>query len=161
GAWRPHLGREPRRRGCGLRVHAARSRSASYRWRRTCGADGALKTRGRHPIAVLSSPRKRGPIVPRIAPSGCGSLFARTTAGSCVLALFGRGRKLADCRLKSLCRADNACDQLLINVYTAFVCSQVSFVVRSQEDLEILVTRSQSVNECLKYGDAIFRSVAF
>src|SRR5262245_49985776 len=45
GARRPDLGREPRRRGCHLRLHAARSRAGGGRRRGRSGASGALRTR--------------------------------------------------------------------------------------------------------------------
>ena len=67
----PHLRREPRRRRRAFLLHAARSRAAGRCRRRTGGAHGALGTRWVagpslrcRPNSLLSSPRKRGPIVP-------------------------------------------------------------------------------------------------
>jgi len=46
----------------------------------------------------------------------------------------GRWRELADCGFKSLRRADKIHKQFLVYIYAAFVCGQISFVVRLQEN---------------------------
>jgi hypothetical protein len=77
------------------------------------------------------------------------------------MALFAGGRhKFSNRGLQFSCAADEVGKQLFVDVDTAFVFRQVSFVVSLEEDLYVRVIRTKGVNERLEDGNPILGSIS-